>query len=65
MIINTIGDLKQAIANAPDMQRVDVWYKDSGRKMVAIGVSGENTDYSFYIVDTYDEAQELDNSPDS
>jgi hypothetical protein len=57
-LINTVGELKQAIAEAPDDQRVDVWYLDqTGKKMVAIGVSGENTDYSFAIYDTYTEAE--------
>jgi len=51
MVIGTIGDLQDAIAGAPREQRIDVWYNDTGRILQAVGVSGENTDFSFYILD--------------
>jgi hypothetical protein len=50
-LIGTIGDLQDAIAHAPREQRVDTWYKNTGRYLVARGVWGENTDFSFEVYD--------------
>jgi hypothetical protein len=47
--IITIGDLREAIKEAPDGQLVNVWYKDSGLNLIAVGVDGENTDFSFIV----------------
>jgi hypothetical protein len=49
--IHTIGDLREAIKDAPDDQRIDVWYQSTRRDFIATGIDGENTDFSFEVLD--------------
>lgn len=51
MEIETLADLREAIKGYPDSMRVDCWYKDNGKRLVAYAVDGENTDYSFKVFD--------------
>jgi hypothetical protein len=53
MIVQTIRDLRVAIADAPDDQRIDVWYRNTGKVLIAKGVDGENTDFSFVVLDEW------------
>jgi hypothetical protein len=59
--ITNVGELRRALdpTAAPlpyDDRPIDVWYQDVGRSLVYVGVSGENTDISFKIYDSAEEA---------
>ena len=56
VILQTTDDLKEIVERLPSGQRVDCWYHDTGKTLVAVGVEGENTDYSFHVYDTIQEA---------
>ena len=62
-IIGNIGDLREAIKDAPDEQRVNTWYRNVGRVLVAKGVDGENTDFSFEVLDGYTSNQPAPEQP--
>jgi hypothetical protein len=60
LIIGNVGDLRAVLNSLPtslDAQRVDVWYENTGKTLVAVGIDGENTDFSFFVFDNHDQAE--------
>ena len=58
-IIGNLADLKEAIESRDPLTRVDVWFENTGRTLVARGAEGENIDFSFQIFNSVEEAEEF------
>ena len=53
--ISTAGEMRAAMVGLLDSQRIEFFYQDTGKRLYAVGFSGEDvTDFTFELRDVPD-----------